>query len=297
MVRVQPLPGGLRNSNFRVDLEPRTEPVVLRIYECDPTACQKEVDLHRLIRETVPVPEILHVQPAGMDGTGPFVLMRYVDGITFRQLKESRDTEAIGQAASSIGAVLAAIGRYTFSEQGRLGPGPAVTGHFVEGPNPILRFLDSCLASSNLQKGMDDLLREKVHTFAWSWAPHLAFLDEEKCLVHCDFNSPNLLVKTVDGRWAVAAVIDWEFAISGPPLFDIGNFLRYERTFRPLREPHFSLGYTEGGGRLPDGWRRLARVIDLTSLCEILTREQVPEAVVNEVLDLSCATDEDRDPR
>lgn len=78
VVRVQPLSGGLRTSNFRLDLEPRTEPVVLRIYECGPTACQKEVDLHRLIRETVPVPEILHAQPAGMDGIGPFVLMRYV---------------------------------------------------------------------------------------------------------------------------------------------------------------------------------------------------------------------------
>src|SRR6185437_6695629 len=42
------------------------------------------------------------------------------------------------------------------------------------------------------------------------------------------------------GTWTVAAVLDWEFAVSGSPLLDIGHFLRYECASRPLAEPHFS---------------------------------------------------------
>ena len=50
------------------------------------------------------------------------------------------------------------------------------------------------------------------------------------------------------GRWKVAAVLDWEFAISGSPLADLGSFLRYERTARPGRRAAFL-----GGIR---AWRR-----------------------------------------
>ena len=94
----------------------------------------------------------------------------------------------------------------------------------------------------------------------------------------------------------MAAVIDWEFAFSGSPLFDVGNFLRYERKQLPLVEPHFSRGFVAGGGLLGEDWRQLARVIDLTALCESLTREELPADVENELLDLVQATIADRDP-
>jgi hypothetical protein len=54
-----------------VDFDSGAEPVVLRIYGRDSNACQKEVDLLRLVRETVPVPEVLHVNASGFDGCRP----------------------------------------------------------------------------------------------------------------------------------------------------------------------------------------------------------------------------------
>lgn len=296
VVDVQVLQGGLSNSNFKVRLDSLDEPFVLRVYDRDPSACRKEVDLLRLVRRTVPVPEVIHAEPDGMDGVGPFVLMRYVEGITFRQLKQTGDARAIREASRSVGETLAAIGRYEFPSPGRLCAGPMVGGRFIEGPDPVPRFVDACLDSPCLKSRMGDELKERLREFAWNWASRLAALDEERNLVHGDFNSPNLLVRPVEGRWAVAAVLDWEFALSGSTLFDIGNFLRYERAARPLREPHFSEGYAQGGGTLPEDWRRLARVLDLTSLCEFLTREELPEDIVSEVLDLIRATIEDRDP-
>ncbi|MBC7931014.1 MAG: phosphotransferase [Rubrivivax sp.] len=296
VVDVQVLQGGLSNSIFKVRLDSFDEPFVLRVYDRDPSACRKEVDLLRLVRRTVPVPEVIHAEPDGIGGVGPFVLMRYVEGITFRKLKEAGDARAIGEAARSVGETLAAIGLYSFPNPGRLRDGPEVCGKFIEGPDTVPRFVDACLDSPCLKSRMGDELRGRLREFVWGWASRLAGLDEERSLVHGDFNSPNILVRTVEGKWAVAAVLDWEFALSGSTLFDIGNFLRYERAARPLREPHFSEGYAQGGGTLPEDWRRLARVIDLTSLCEFLTREELPDDIVSEVLDLIRATIEDRDP-
>ena len=130
----------------------------------------------------------------------------------------------------------------------------------------------------------------------WSYAKDMAGLDEERCLVHGDFGKRNLLLQCVAGKWTVAAVLDWEFAISETPLIDIGHFLRYECAARPVAEPHFSEGFMSAGGKLPPGWRRLARAIDLIALCESLTHDELPDAVVAELIELIRATVEDRDP-
>ena len=167
----------------------------------------------------------------------------------------------------------------------------------MEGADPALRFVDSCLASRNLQPRMPALLRDRVRNMLWSHAPELALLWNEARLVHGDFGKRNLLVRCIAGRWRVAAVLDWEFAVSGSPLADVGHFLRYERTARPMAEPHFSTGYLHGGGTLPHDWRRLARLIDLTALCESLTHDQLPDPIAAELVELVRATAEDRDPQ
>jgi aminoglycoside/choline kinase family phosphotransferase len=48
-------------------------------------------------------------------------------------------------------------------------------------------------------------------------------------LVHADFNPKNILVRGA----SVAAVLDWEFAFSGTPLFDVGNMLRFAERYPP----------------------------------------------------------------
>jgi aminoglycoside phosphotransferase (APT) family kinase protein len=296
VVGIEPLTGGLRNSSFKMRLDVRAEPIVLRLYDKDPSVCAKEVSLLRQVRDTVPVPEVLHAEPDGVDGAEPYVLLDYVEGVSFRELKRAGNVEALREAAPSVGEALAAIARYEFLAAGRLGEDMEVVGPFVEGPDPVPKFLDSCLASPHFRSRAGVELTSKVHELGWSWSEQLASLDEERRLVHGDFNSPNLLARRVGGRWRLAAVLDWEFALSGSPLFDVGNLLRYEREARPVLEPWFSRGFVEHGGRLPKDWRRLARVIDLTSLCEILSRQELPDTVAIEVTDLLRATLENRDP-
>ena len=296
VIEIQPLGDGLRNANFKLRLDGQPEPVVLRIYEHDASLCRKELDLLRLAGGSVPVPEVIHAEPYGLEDLPPFTLARYVKGIGLRHLRRSGDTGAMAEAAWSAGETLAAIGRAVFDRPGWIAPGPAVTAPLLEGKDPTPRFVDLCLGSINLERRMPADLREGASCLVWTWAPELARLDEETRLVHGDFNGRNLLVRRLAGRWSVVAVLDWEFAVSGSPLGDLGNFLRYERALRPIAEPHFSAGYLHAGGALPREWRRLARVLDVAAICERLTHDQMPDAAIAELLELIRATVEDRDP-
>src|SRR3982750_2900259 len=87
--------GGLRNPDFKIQVDCAREPVVLRIYEHDPSLCQKEVDLIGLVQSIVPVTEVLHAEPLA---SPPFTVARYVEGITFRELRRIGNRDAIAQA-------------------------------------------------------------------------------------------------------------------------------------------------------------------------------------------------------
>jgi len=286
VVSCEPLAAGLRNANFKLGLDNGPGPAVLRVYEHDPSLCRKEIDLARLVRGSVPTPEILYAAPDGVAGVPPYAIMRWEEGITFHELKRSGDGDAVAQAARAAGEVLAAIGRFAFSRPGWIAPGPAVTAPLLDGADAMPRFIDLCLAAGNLQRRVPDDLRHRTRDFVWRCAPLYGSLESEAHLVHGDFNKRDLLVRRRGGQWTIAAVLDWEFAVSGSPLADIGSFLRYERQAQPLIEPHFCAGCQSAGGKLQDGWRRLARLLNLVALCESLTHDSLPPDVSAELIEL-----------
>ncbi len=286
-VSAEALTGGLRNANFKVALDGAPGVVVLRLYEHHPSLARKEADIFRLLAGGgVPMPHLFHVKHHESEGLPPFTLARFVDAVTFHDLKQTGNREAIAQAARSAGETLAAIGRIRFPKAGWLGPGPAVGDPLMEGRDPMPRFVDSCLEQPPLERRVPAEWRARVHEALWRWAPRLAALDDDPRLVHGDFNRRNLLVRSVAGRWQVVCVLDWEFAVAGSPLADVGSFLRYEKAHAPLVEPCFSEGYRAAGGALPEAWRPLAQLLSLAAICESLTHEDLPEPVARELLEL-----------
>jgi aminoglycoside phosphotransferase (APT) family kinase protein len=287
IANTQVLTGGLLNTNIKVEFSTDQQPVVLRLHRGDAALCLKECAVLRLVRSTVPVPEVIHVEPNGIDGSGPFSLLEFIKGQTFQQLKRTGDLEAIHQAAASVGQILAHIGRYQFAKPGRLEADNEnklrVGDAYIKGPDLIPRLLDRFLESEYLHRRLDVQVQQSLHKFIWSWAEELRAFDNQSQLVHCDFGNRNILLDRVSRRWRVVTVLDWEFALSGSTLLDVGHFLRYERRSTPLREPHFSRAFVEFGGFLPDDWRRISQVLDLTGLVECLTDGRLPDEVANEV--------------
>jgi Ser/Thr protein kinase RdoA (MazF antagonist) len=284
---ISPLIDGFRNANFKIELAHPFDRVVLRLYEHDPVLCRKEIDLFRLVAGPVPVPEIIHAEPDGLDGVPPFILTSFVEGMSLRDLRQIADNDALAEAGYSVGQTLAAIGRFSFGKPGWISAGSQVTMPLLEGSDPVPRFIELCLSSANFQNRVPPEVCDRIRTLVWNWAPRLAELDSQFQLVHGDFGHRNILVQAINGRWRVAAVLDWEFAISATALADVGHFLlRHERRSMNVVEPNFVRGYLDHGGRLPEGWRSLAGLIDLTALCESLTHEQLPDTIARELAEL-----------
>lgn len=287
IVSATAFPSGVRNTCLRVDRADGARPVVLRVYDAEPAACARERDLLLRLREhDAPVPDVIEACPDGRDGIGPFLVLELVEGVTFRDLKNGDDREAAAQAAHSLGFVLAGIGRIRFPTPGRLGPGLHIGAPFVPGPDPFVVHIERCLDRPAARRRLDPSTHERLAKHVRARAKPLRTAAASSTLVHGDLGAANVLVRREHDTWRVAAVIDWEVAFSGSPLVDLGHFLRYERAARPLREPAFSRGYREGGGELPDGWRDLARTVDLADLCGILARETTPDSALEDVVAL-----------
>jgi len=293
---VQQLSGGLINTNLKVTFSTGEAPVVLRLHQKGPATCLKETNVLRLVGRTVPVPDVLYVEPNGIDNSGAFSILQFMEGLTFQQLKRTRNLTAIHQASASVGKTLAAIGAYKFAKPGSLTG--TLTNDIEVGPpytytsDPIPEILDTFLNLADAQRRLG-AFAQRLHDFVWAWAPSLPDITNVSDLVHSDFGNRNILVNEVAGHWRVAAVLDWEFAFSGSPLLDVGNFLRYELGSDPLREPYFSQSFVANGGSLPDNWRQIIRVMDLTALVECLTHNYLPDDVVAEILGLIHSTVEE----
>jgi aminoglycoside phosphotransferase (APT) family kinase protein len=299
VVEIAHLADGIANTSYRLRLSDDTL-VVLRLYERAAAACRKELALYTLLRGAVPIPEVLHAEPNGGDGIGPYALLRFVEGITLRELKRAGGAGAVAEAAYSCGQTLAAFGRFEFGRSGWLEAGDG--GLDVGAPlmddaagDQLPRFVDRCLTSESAERRLGATRIERVSRHVWSWAERLGTLPDETRLVHCDYGNRNIVVREDAGVWRVAAVLDWEFAIAATPLIDVGHFLRYDRPGRPRLEPHFARGFLERGGSLPDEWQGLVRVLDLSALVELLAREQLPGDLIPELMELVMATVEERD--
>ncbi len=269
------LTGGLINTNLKIHFDGGFDPVVLRVYRDGPEVCKKELALHDLVKGEVPVAEIIC---AATEVSPAFAVLEYVEGLTFQQLKRTGNLEAVQQTSADVGKTLAAIGRFEFGEQ------------LIEGRDQVPRILDRFLASPILQQRVSVDLIDRLHNLISSHAPELRVADEDHSLVHNDFGNRNILVRQQHGSWRVAAILDWELAFRGSPMLDVGNFLRYESPSQPLREPYFSRAFIEHGGKLPNNWQTIVKLVDLTGLVECLTHEQLPREVEVELLALIDAT-------
>jgi len=266
------LEGGASNLNYRLRFDGGNDPAVLRIYTRDRESCAKELAVWRLASRFIPVPEILNANPEGLEHIGPYVIYRFVEGITFQELKRSGSLTDMAEAAFAVGAALARVHAVT--------PGEAAC------PGPASGTADEYLNSPLLEQRMGGREADRLREYIFGWMPRIHALSGERALVHGDFNNRNTIVKRESGRWVVAAILDWELAFAGSPLWDAARFLCYEQPARPCREPYFSNGYCKGGGRLPEGWSDFSRVLSAVSAARSLSRPELPARFVPELSEL-----------
>ena len=285
VVSAEPLSGGIMNWNYAIRLSRSAERFVMRFYDRQPLSCAREVRILELVRDDLPVPRVLYSNTVLAQGWPPFCILEFIDGISLRELRRRGNVKAVAEATFDAGRLLPRLTRHRFSRSGILSAelevedGPFAGASLAQ---VVEHFVSSPLLRQRIGAPLLERLLDRVHAND----VEVRGPDDELSLVHGDFNSPNILVREDRGAWRVAAVLDWEFAFAANIFVDIGNMLRYERPGQSRYEPHFSRGLIDGGWSATAGWFQRARLADLPALCELLTRDDVPDAVADELRDL-----------
>ncbi len=274
--------GGLANTNVRLRLSGREEPILLRLFVRDPKEAPKEVALNRLVAGSCPVPAFLHFAENNPVTGQAYILMDWVDGVRLEVAAKTLTDDQLNALGRDIGRVLAGIHGITFPETGFFDADLNISTPISVGRDGLVWFLRHCLADGLGEKRIGADLTQAAIAFVETEGRLLDGWQGPACLAHCDFNGSNILVREIEGAWCVAAVLDWEFAISGSPFFDFGNLLRPPLGERSGFEESVAGGYREAGGVLPDEWRAMSRLIDLTAWADFLNRPNATDGLIRD---------------
>jgi Ser/Thr protein kinase RdoA (MazF antagonist) len=261
---IQPLTAGLRNTNYRIDLV-AGQPLVLRFYTADPSACAREAAILAAIAGRVPVPLIRHFAPTAEP---PFSLFDWLEGSPLDQVLADAGPGDAREIARVCGSALAAIHALHFAAPGFLGPDVAVASPMPAWAPTMLSIL--AIAAPRLGEELAAGVRRVVE----SDAPAVEAVWSDAVLVHADFKPWNLLGRAPGAPlpFELTGVLDWEFSCAGCRLIDFGTFLRDESRRPEGFGDAFAGGYLAGGGSLPSDWRRLALLVDLVSVLQLANR-------------------------
>jgi aminoglycoside phosphotransferase (APT) family kinase protein len=270
---VASLDGGLANTNVKLSLDRAPARVLLRLYQRDARQAEKERAIANRLKGRVPVPQLLYL---GDDGTQRVALLEWVDGERMEVALETAAPARIAALGEQAGRLLANIHDVTFPVSGFLDGDLKVATPLAVDPDFLVNYLKSSFIDGGGARFVSRELADAAIAFVKANA-HLAWGGPPR-LIHCDYNGSNIMVHDD----AIVGVIDWEFAFAGTPSIDFGNLLRNHPD--PRFQDAVARGYREAGGHLPEQWRKLARISDLTSWAEFLSRPVVDPVLAQDAL-------------
>lgn len=284
VVAAELLTGGLANTIYKITIDGSDQPLVVRLYTRDAAACRKDIDLCDLIHGRVPIPRLIYADPAAEHYDVPYAITSFVGGALLNDLLKSVDDATSRQAGAAVGRVRAAMNAFTFDQPGFFGPRLRIAQPLAFGGEATSAFLSTCLFDRGGGQHLGEERMQRLWQIVVENATLLDQIGPEDRLVHADFNGPNIMMDQINGVWQVTAVLDWEFAFAGPPLYDLGVLLRPDPMLRSAFTAGVIEGYTDHGGMLPADWRRMIKLLDLINLCDFLAKA-TGQTIVRDVVD------------
>jgi len=272
--------GGLANTNLKVCISDRTTPVLLRLYQLGRREAMKEATLLRRLSGHVPVAKLQLFSIDNPLGDYPYAVIDWVEGERLDTLAAAgEDIDALGRA---VGEALALIHAITFDKTGFFGPDLSLPSAIDLDRAGLLAYIQRALV---MGCGGDRLGRDLVRDLIRSVERHGHRLATwaGPCLVHGDFNGSNILLRRADSHeWKVAAILDWEFALSGLPGFDFAHLLRAPLDLQPLLAASAARCYRLAGRPLPADWRELSRLVDLFAWVDLASRPDSDATIIDD---------------
>jgi aminoglycoside phosphotransferase (APT) family kinase protein len=279
VLRVEPVRGGLVNTNFKITLAGRSEPLLLRLYQREGDHGQKEIALLRQLAPGVPVPALLYAARSNPVSGHSYAILSFVEGRSLDALALAG--EDISSAARTLGAALAAIHAHNYAQFGFLDAALNVMHRIDLDRTGLLAYLQHSFAAGPGAERLGPELISALRFFIEREGDRIAAWPGAPCLVHGDCNPSNLIVReAAHGGFELAAILDWEFAFSGTPGFDFAHLLRPPLGRHARFAEAVAAGYREAGGALPPDWREVARITDLFAWIDIVSRPDAGASVI-----------------
>lgn len=292
VLAVAPLSGGLSNTNLEVTLDRPPHRVVLRLAQHDVAQAGKEAALPALLLSRgVAAARVLHAEAHSALTGGPAAVCEWIDGERLDHLAgQTHDTDvrcdvaALRGMGAAVGAALAGVHAIRMPRPGFLDAALAVAHPIDLDAAALLSFLDERLLRGEGLVRLGQAFASAVLAYARRHAARLAEWAAPCCLVHGDCNPSNLLLRAQGAGWTVAAILDWEFALSGVPALDFATLLRPGVADRAGFRAGLARGYRDAGGLLPRGWERVAGIADLFAWADMLSRPGRDPAVTRDAV-------------
>ena len=257
--------GGKRTTNYKLRLKESGQKFVLRIYPENDRSWHKEFTLQNTLKNYLPVPEMYYLNEDRLIIDKPFSIVQFLDGITLDKYLEGNNciSESLAQ---KIGEILAIIHQKEFVKEGSLDENLNI----IDGLPPILSWYDYFL-NNRAGERLDSGVRNRLTKFLKENNELLGQMTQNFVFSHGDFRPSNLMVK--DGR--LIGIIDWEFALSAPAYFDIGQFTRYKEQISEKAKNSFINEYNRNTRRSVGGdWEKLSKLMDLVNILSLLDNEE-----------------------
>jgi len=271
---VSVLAGGFVNSNYRLVLRDRTS-LLLRV-AARPADLKKELRVLKHVQGAVPVPAVV---AEDFSGPRPFALLEFIEGRLLSDSLSSLDAADLSRVVFEAGISLQAIHSFDSGKAGFFDENFEFNPAFENFGGGLYEYICSSLASGRVRERLGETLTACALEYVQDNRDEYWSIPDSTRLIHCDYNLKNILIRKVGSVWKVAGVLDWEFAIAGSPLVDIGNFLRFEDELPPGFSGSFIKGYLSNSIGLPGNWRKVARLLDLASMVNFLDNaEETPKS-------------------
>jgi len=271
--------GGLVHTNLDVKLTGPPGRVLLRLYQRDPDCARKEAALDAMVGGRVPTARFLHFSETSPVTGGPYAALQWIDGVQLDHAAQQADAAELRTLGAAVGDVLARIHAFRFDRAGFFTPDLRVATAIDFDGAGLLRFMHQCLREGPGGERLGAAVTDRLCSFVQREGHRLdAWLGDPR-LTHSDCNPSNILVHCDAGRWRVAAMLDWEYALSATPAFDFGNLLRAPLGEQAAFVDGVADEYRAAGGVLPDDWRAVARIADLFAWADLLGRREADVAL------------------
>jgi aminoglycoside phosphotransferase (APT) family kinase protein len=272
--------GGLANTNLKVWISGHPAPLLLRLYQRGHREAMKEAALLRRLSGQVPIAALRFFSIDNPLADYPYAVIDWVTGERLDVLAATgEDAVALGRA---VGQTLALIHAITFDRYGFFDPDLSLPSAIDLDREGFLAYIQRTLL---MGCGGDRLGRDLVDRL-------IGFVERQAhrlstwrgpCLVHGDFNGSNILLRRGENReWKVAAVLDWEFALSGTPGFDFAHLLRGPLESFPLLATSAAQSYQLAGRALPADWPEISRLVDLFAWVDLASRPESDATVIDD---------------